>query len=87
MFNNNVLNIDVLSIAIVSGSDVLASTPDYNLAGYRKVAYQQCTMWQHGYIGRGNRHVVPSCVALAVRNKYPAPTAKKHVNTRSTLTV
>ena len=73
LFNNNVLNTNVLSIAIVSGSDVLASTPDYTPAGYRNSAYQQWTMWQHGYLGRGNRRVVPSCVALAVRNKYPAP--------------
>ena len=73
LFNNNVLNIDVLSIAIVSGSDVLASTPDYTPAGYRKAAYRQWTMWQHGYLKSDNRRVVPSCVALAVRNKYPAP--------------
>lgn len=73
LFDNNVLNTDVLSIAIVSGSDVLASTPDYSPAGYRKAAYRQWTMWQHGYLGRGNRCVVPSRVVWAVRNKYPAP--------------
>lgn len=73
MFDNNVLNTDVLSIAIVSGSDILASTPDYSRASYRKAAYRQWTMWQHGYLGRGNRRVVPSCVVWAVRNKYPAP--------------
>ena len=68
---DNILNTDVLSIAIVSGSDALASTPDYSPAGYRKAAYQQWTMWQLGYLG--NRRVVPSCVVWAVRNKYPAP--------------
>ena len=73
MFDTNVLNRDVLSIAIVSSADVLASHPIYNPASYRKAAYRQWIMWQRGYMGRGVRRVVPSCVVLAVKSRFPAP--------------
>ena len=72
-FHTNVLNIDILSITIVSRSDIRAESTDYTPASYRKTCYRQWIMWQHGFLGHGNRQVVPSCVEWAVRNKFPAP--------------
>ena len=40
-FQTNVLNADILSIAIVSRSDVYADDPEYSPASYRKASYRQ----------------------------------------------
>ena len=72
-FESAVLDMNVLSIAIVNRSDVFADDPDYSPSGYRKAAYRQWILWNHGYLGRGRRRVVPSCVVWAVRSRYPAP--------------
>ena len=72
-FQSAVLDMGVLSIAIVNRSDVFADDPEYTPASYRKAAYRQWILWQHGYLGRANRRVVPSCVVWAVRDKYPSP--------------
>ena len=72
-FTSVVLDTNVLSIAIVDRSDVYADDPDYSPASYRKSAYRQWILWQHGYLGRANRRVVPSCVVWTVRNLYPSP--------------
>ena len=37
-FQTNVLNADILSIAIVSRSDVYADDPEYSPASYRKAS-------------------------------------------------
>ena len=70
-----VLDINILSIAVVNRSDIIlfADDPDYSPSGYRKAAYRQWMLWNHGYLGRANRRVIPSCVVWAVQNKYPAP--------------
>ena len=48
-FHTNVLNIDVLSIVIVSRSDIRAEPTDYAPASYRKTCYHQWIMWQHRF--------------------------------------
>ena len=54
-FDGVVLDRSVLSVAIISRSDLFADDPDYSPASYRKAAYRQFIMWYHGHLGRGNR--------------------------------
>ena len=72
-FESVVLDNNVLSVAIVNRCDTFADDPDYSPQSYRKAGYRQWVMWQHGYLGRSNRKVIPSCVVWAVRTRYPAP--------------
>ena len=72
-FDAVVLNRDVLTLAIEAQCDVLGSLPDYRPNSYRKAAYRQFVIWQHGHLGRNNRLVIPSCVVCRIRRKYPAP--------------
>ena len=72
-FESIVLDSNVLSVAIVNRCDTFANEPDYSPQSYRKAAYRQWIMWQHGYLGRANRKVIPSCVVWKVRSRYPAP--------------
>ena len=73
VFRQVVLDPHVLAVCIVSRSTIYADSPDYSASSYRWAGYRQWTMWQCGYLGRGNRKVVPSCVVWAIRDKYPAP--------------
>ena len=72
-FESAVLDMNVLSISIVNRSDMYAEDPEYNPSSYCKAAYRQWILWNHGYLGKANRRVVPSCVIWAVRDRYPAP--------------
>ena len=72
-FESVVLDSNVLLVAIVNRCDTFADDPDYSPQSYRKAAYRQWVMWQHGYLGRANRKVIPSCVVWAVHTRYPAP--------------
>ena len=72
-FETSMLDINVLTIAIHSRCDDYGDDPLFTPAEYRKAAYRQYIIWQHTYLGRGNRKVILSCVVWAIRNRYPAP--------------
>ena len=72
-FDTIVLDMHVLAVCIVSRSEDFAEEARYTPESYRKAAYRQFVMWQHGYLGRSNRKVLPSCVVWSVRDHYPAP--------------
>ena len=71
-FDTSVLDINVLTIAIHRRCDY-GDEPLFTPAEYHKAADCQYIIWQHTYLGRGNRKVIPSYVMWAVTNRYPAP--------------
>ena len=73
LFESTMLDLNVLSLAILNCSEVFLDEPDYSPASYRKVAYRQYILWREGHLGRGNCKVISSCVVWSVRNQYPAP--------------
>ena len=62
-----------LTIAILDWSDTRADPVDYSPASYRKAAYRRFILYHNGYLGRGNRKVIPSCVVLEIRHWYLSP--------------
>ena len=66
-------NHSVLTVAIHNRADIMADPISYSPSSYRKAAYRQYILWVYGYLGRGNRRVIPSCVVMCIRRWYPAP--------------
>ena len=72
LFNQLVLDANVLDIAMRYREDVLVLDHPRNNENFRYAAYRQYVLWQHGRLGQGNRRIIASCV-LAIRARYPSP--------------
>lgn len=73
MFHDVALNRNVLAVRILNTSDFFGSLVEFKPSNFRQIAYRQYIIFNHGYLGRQNRKVVPSCVVWKVRDNYPAP--------------
>ena len=73
LFQQLVLDANVLDIAMRYREDVLVLDNARNNENFRHAAYRQFVLWQHGHLGKGNRRVVPSCSVTAIRARYPSP--------------
>ena len=72
-FHDTCLNRNVLTVAILDSNDFYNDDAEMSPNNYRKAAYRQCILYRHGYLGRGNRKVVPSCALWKIRDTYPSP--------------
>ena len=72
LFNQLVLDVNVLDIAMRNREYVLVLDHPRNNENFRYAAYRQYVLLQHGRLGQGNRRIIASCV-LAIRARYPSP--------------
>ncbi|XP_062600362.1 P2X purinoceptor 7-like [Saccostrea cucullata] len=71
-FRNLCLRHDVVEIAnILNWSFQTNLEPSFASSTFRNQAYRNFVLWQHGPLGAGRRVVVPSCVTVAVRRRFP----------------
>ena len=68
------LDPDVLELCIRNTSDIRNDREDNSTRAFRKAAYRQFILARHGFLGKGNRRVCPSCVVIRIRQRYPSVT-------------
>ena len=73
-FGKLCLDPDVLELCIRNTSDIRNDKEDNSTRAFRKAAYRQFILARHGYLGKGNRRVCPSCAVLKIRERYPSIT-------------
>ena len=73
-FSKLCLDPDVLQLCVVNRADIRNDRQDNSTRSFRKAAYRQYILDRHGYLGKGNRKVAPSCVVTSIRRQYPSST-------------
>jgi len=68
------LDPDILQLCILNRADIRNDPFDNSTRQFRKASYRQFILDKYGYLGRGNRKVVPSCAVWKVRGNFPSPT-------------
>jgi len=66
-FNNICLDRDILEVGIKARCDIRADEFNFAMESFRKAGYRQNALWTCGKLGRGNRRVLPVCVAQMIR--------------------
>jgi hypothetical protein len=74
VFSKICLDPDVLELCIRNTSDIRNDHEDNSTKAFRKAAYRQFILARHGYLGKGNRRVCPSCVVIKIKERYPSVT-------------
>lgn len=73
LFQNLCIDRHVLELAIRARCDIRVEPLDFLMSSFRKAAYRQFILWEHGYLGNRNRQIIRSCAVKKVREQYPAP--------------
>lgn len=70
----NLMDMNNLVVGVRNRNDLFALNDDiYSNRTLRHTTYRQFTLWRHGYLGAGNRFVIPSCTVWKIRNAFPEP--------------
>ena len=73
LFTNLCTDRHVLELAIRACCDIRVEPLDFSMPSFRKAAYRQFVLWEHGYLGKGNRRIIPACAVKKIRSEYPSP--------------
>ena len=73
LFHNLCIDRHVLDLAIRARCDIRVEPLDFSMASFRKAAYRPFILWEHRYLGKGNRRIIPSCAVRIIRAQYPSP--------------
>jgi len=52
--------------------DIFAQNPGKDMAALCRAAYRQFVLWQHGRLGPNIQRVIPSCIVLRIRERFPS---------------
>ena len=76
-YNLNMLTEDVLKVDVARYIEENWPLSDEELERkhrlFRLVAYQRCTRWIFGILGKKNRRPLPACVYKSIRSKFESP--------------
>lgn len=71
--NQLILSRRALQLAVANHNDIFVLNDDHNSnATLRHMAYRLYVLWRFGYLGAGNRVIIPSCVIWKIRHTYPS---------------